>query len=351
MLRRFSSSNAKPPWKREEVEGAESSGDLTTAVVVAASKPHRGPRLSLVAATPSCPCFPPRTRPGTESYYLEGVGRWKSARRARESQRQTEFFMGGASSIAAAAAAPRFLFSSRPRSPLPLSLSTLSLPSEMKFVSHSSQFNCARERETKQNGTKEEEETTADFSIDALRSPAFPLTIFSSTPTPTSSSKKTKTKKRRPPPTPPTPPPHRHFQKKKDKRKMSTAAEPAPGKYVPKIGKEGADASAPTAAIHRIRISLNSRDVKAVEKVCADLVRGAKDKGLKVKGPVRMPTKTLRITTRKSPCGNGTETFDRFEMRIHKRLIDLHSPVDVVKSLTSLTIENGVDVEVTIADV
>ena len=51
------------------------------------------------------------------------------------------------------------------------------------------------------------------------------------------------------------------------------------------------------------------------------------------------------------PCGNGTETFDRFEMRIHKRLIDLHSPVDVVKSLTSLTIENGVDVEVTIADV
>lgn len=134
-------------------------------------------------------------------------------------------------------------------------------------------------------------------------------------------------------------------------KKMSTAAEPSPGKYVPKIGKEGADASAPTAAIHRIRITLNSRDVKAVEKVCADLVRGAKDKGLKVKGPVRMPTKTLRITTRKSPCGNGTETFDRFEMRIHKRLIDLHSPVDVVKSLTSLTIENGVDVEVTIADV
>ena len=120
---------------------------------------------------------------------------------------------------------------------------------------------------------------------------------------------------------------------------------------MPQLGKEGADASAPTAAIHRIRISLNSRDVKAVEKVCADLVRGAKDKGLKVKGPVRMPTKTLRITTRKSPCGNGTETFDRFEMRIHKRLIDLHSPVDVVKSLTSLTIENGVDVEVTIADV
>ena len=39
--------------------------------------------------------------------------------------------------------------------------------------------------------------------------------------------------------------------------------------------------------------------------VCADLVRGAKDKRLRVKGPVRMPTKVLHITTRKSPCGEG----------------------------------------------
>ena len=39
--------------------------------------------------------------------------------------------------------------------------------------------------------------------------------------------------------------------------------------------------------------------------VCADLIRGAKEKQLKVKGPVRMPTKVLRITTRKSPCGEG----------------------------------------------
>jgi hypothetical protein len=49
--------------------------------------------------------------------------------------------------------------------------------------------------------------------------------------------------------------------------------------------------------------------------VCADLIKGAKDKDLKVKGPVRMPTKTLRITTRKSPCGEGTNTWDRFELR------------------------------------
>ncbi len=39
--------------------------------------------------------------------------------------------------------------------------------------------------------------------------------------------------------------------------------------------------------------------------MCADLIKGAKDKRLKVKGPVRMPTKVLHITTRKSPCGEG----------------------------------------------
>ena len=44
--------------------------------------------------------------------------------------------------------------------------------------------------------------------------------------------------------------------------------------------------------------------------VCAELIKGAKEKDLKVKGPVRMPTKTLRITTRKSPCGEGWWAVD-----------------------------------------
>ncbi|EIE75691.1 hypothetical protein G6F57_009584 [Rhizopus arrhizus] len=103
------------------------------------------------------------------------------------------------------------------------------------------------------------------------------------------------------------------------------------------------------AKIHRIRITLTSRNVKNLEKVSADLVQRAKDKQLKVKGPVRLPTKTLRITTRKSPCGNGSETFDKFEMKIYKRLIDLHSPSEIVKQITSISIEPGVEVEVTIA--
>lgn len=47
---------------------------------------------------------------------------------------------------------------------------------------------------------------------------------------------------------------------------------------------------------------------------------------------------------------SGTNTWDRFELRVHKRVIDLFSSPDVVKQITSITIEPGVEVEVTIAD-
>jgi len=102
--------------------------------------------------------------------------------------------------------------------------------------------------------------------------------------------------------------------------------------------------------VHRIRITLTSRNVRALEKVCHDLIEQTKKKKLKFAGPVRLPTKTLRLTVRKTPCGEGSNTWDRFEMRIHKRLIDLHSPSEVVRQITSIDIDPGVEVEVTIAD-
>eukprot|EP01035_Chromulina_nebulosa_P017692 gene17692-23282_t len=102
---------------------------------------------------------------------------------------------------------------------------------------------------------------------------------------------------------------------------------------------------------HRIRITLTSTKVKALEKVCSELKLKASNKGLKVKGPVRLPTKTLHLSVRKAPSGEGTNTFDRFEMRIHKRLIDFHASTEIVRQITNIQIEPGVDIEVTIADV
>jgi small subunit ribosomal protein S20e len=104
-----------------------------------------------------------------------------------------------------------------------------------------------------------------------------------------------------------------------------------------------------TSQLHRIRITLTSKNVKNLEKVCAELKKSALKKDLRVSGPVRLPTKILRIVTRKAPSGNGTQTWDKYEMRIHKRLIDLHSATDTVKEITSINIDPDVLVEVTMA--
>ncbi|CDR42373.1 CYFA0S09e02212g1_1 [Cyberlindnera fabianii] len=101
--------------------------------------------------------------------------------------------------------------------------------------------------------------------------------------------------------------------------------------------------------IHKIRITLTSTKVKQLEKVSANIIQNAVSNKLIKKGPVRLPTKTLKINTRKTPNGNGSKTWDMFEMRIHKRVIDLQAPTAVVKKITQITIEPGVDVEVTVA--
>merc|ERR1712003_409067 len=114
--------------------------------------------------------------------------------------------------------------------------------------------------------------------------------------------------------------------------------------------KKESGAAPEDAVVHRIRITLTSRNVANLEKVCADLKKASLDQKLQVSGPVRLPTKKLKITTRKAPSGEGTNTWDCFEMRIHKRLIDLHALSDVVKQITSIPIEPGVEVDVTIND-
>lgn len=141
--------------------------------------------------------------------------------------------------------------------------------------------------------------------------------------------------------------------------------------YVAKGEKEyDAAGAVPPAKMHKIRITLTSGNVPSLEKcesqiyrirvstyiftftVSRDLINRAKDKQLRVKGPVRLPTKTLKITTRKTvrsscpfgrsllliilirqPCGEGSKTWDTFELRIHKRLIDLHSSSEIVKQI------------------
>ncbi|KAG9509269.1 40S ribosomal protein S20, partial [Fragariocoptes setiger] len=100
------------------------------------------------------------------------------------------------------------------------------------------------------------------------------------------------------------------------------------------------------APTHKIRLTLSSTNVKALENVCAVFLDRAGKRSVKGYGPVRMPTKTLRITTRKTPCGEGSKTWSRYQMRIHKRVLDLVTSSDTVKDITRVAIDPVVDVQI-----
>jgi small subunit ribosomal protein S10 len=95
-----------------------------------------------------------------------------------------------------------------------------------------------------------------------------------------------------------------------------------------------------------VRIKLESIDINAINLICDAIRDIAKNAGIIIRGPVPMPTKRLKITTRKSPCGNGTATFDRFEMRVHKRLIDLPSNDKVLHNIMRLQIPRSINIKI-----
>jgi small subunit ribosomal protein S10 len=100
----------------------------------------------------------------------------------------------------------------------------------------------------------------------------------------------------------------------------------------------------------KVRIKLNSTSIEMLNVICDSIKDLAKKSGIMIGGPIPLPTKKLKITTRKSPCGNGTATFDRFEMRIHKRLIDLPANEKVLHHIMKMKIPKSVDVKIEVRE-
>jgi len=100
----------------------------------------------------------------------------------------------------------------------------------------------------------------------------------------------------------------------------------------------------------KVRIKLNSTNIKMLNDICDTIKNIAKKSGIVIGGPVPLPTKKLKITTRKSPCGDGTATFDRYEMRIHKRLIDLPANEKILHNIMRLQIPKNVNIKIEMKD-
>jgi small subunit ribosomal protein S10 len=98
--------------------------------------------------------------------------------------------------------------------------------------------------------------------------------------------------------------------------------------------------------VRKARIKLTSSDYKKLDEICNELKAIAEKTGVKMSGPQPMPTKRLRVPVRKTPCGEGTASWDRWELRIHKRLIIIDSEERVMRRIMRVRVPEEVFVSI-----
>ncbi len=96
----------------------------------------------------------------------------------------------------------------------------------------------------------------------------------------------------------------------------------------------------------KVRIKLGSINIESLNSV-VEMIRDITTRaGVVMRGPIPLPTRKLKITTRKGPDGRGTATFDRFEMRVHRRIIDIPAEDRVLHPIIKLQIPRSVQIKI-----
>lgn len=96
----------------------------------------------------------------------------------------------------------------------------------------------------------------------------------------------------------------------------------------------------------KARIKLSGTDVKELDKTVQRILAIAERIGVEKSGPIPLPTKRVKVPVRKSPDGEGTATWDKWEMRIHKRLIDIDANERLMHQIMRIQIPERVNIEI-----
>jgi len=96
------------------------------------------------------------------------------------------------------------------------------------------------------------------------------------------------------------------------------------------------------------RVKLISKSLQKLSDVCSEIMSIGTKTGVKVKGPIPLPVKRLNVVTRKSPCGSGTETYEKWEMKMHRRIIDISADDKAMRQLMRLKIPDNVYIELSL---
>ncbi|HLC64775.1 MAG TPA: 30S ribosomal protein S10 [Candidatus Nanoarchaeia archaeon] len=98
--------------------------------------------------------------------------------------------------------------------------------------------------------------------------------------------------------------------------------------------------------MQKARIKIASTDIAKINDVCSYINDIATKTGVNLRGPIPLPTKRLKLTTRKCPCGDGKASWERYEMRIHKRVIDLGLDERALRLVMRVPIPEGLNIEI-----
>jgi small subunit ribosomal protein S10 len=103
--------------------------------------------------------------------------------------------------------------------------------------------------------------------------------------------------------------------------------------------------------MQKARIKIASIDINKVTQICQYIKDIAEKTGVEMRGPIPLPTKKLKLTTRKSPDGEGKASWERYEMRVHKRIIDLGIDERALRLVMRVPIPEGLNIEIEMIDV
>lgn len=96
--------------------------------------------------------------------------------------------------------------------------------------------------------------------------------------------------------------------------------------------------------VQTARIRVSSTDLEKLEEVSTEIKGVAEKTGVKMAGPIPLPTKKVVITTQKPPSGEGTITWDKYELRLHKRVIYMDANERALRMLMRIRIPEDVNI-------
>ena len=97
---------------------------------------------------------------------------------------------------------------------------------------------------------------------------------------------------------------------------------------------------------YRTRIKIQSPRLEAIQSICNEIITTARNEGAKISGPIYLPTKRLVVPVRRAVSGNGSATWDKWELRIHRRLIDIQADERTIRKIMRIQVPPDVRIEI-----